>query len=182
MPGRVVVIGVLALVVIGGALVWRAVSTPTSTPHVAISHASAVRAQGKLQAISQAASQASHAGQTVRVIESFTDSELSSLANQEAQSKGLPFRNLVLHATAARTVQGGGLVRLAGQELPLSLEVVPTVAADRVHFQVTSIHVGTLPLPGPVTDQDLGQPPAGFHDLHVMVKEGQLTISGTAGP
>jgi hypothetical protein len=186
-----VALAALAVLLVCGLLVWRALFTAPPRPAVARSHASAVSAQHKMDAISAAAAQAAGQDRPVQVVETFTDSELSSLANERAQARGLPFSDLVLHATELGTVQGEGTLRVAGRELPLSLEIRPTVTADRVRFQVVSIHLGALPVPGALTDQvtrqvetglDLGQVPAGLHDLRVVVTSGRLTISGTARP
>jgi hypothetical protein len=183
--------GALLVLAMGGGLAWRAASTRSQLP-VRVSAANAQSAQSKMDALEQARAAAARAGHAVQVVETFSDAELSALANAQARARQLPFRDLSLHATAAGTVRGDGLVRVGGQELPLTLEVVPDVSADdRVHLRVTSIHVGTLPLPGAVADQvthsisqalDLGQPPAGYQHLRVEVADGRLTISGTAGP
>jgi hypothetical protein len=68
---------------------------------------------------------------------------------------------------------------------------VPVIDGDRVALHLNTIQVGSIPLPGPISDQltqsirtplELGQPITGFQGLKVSVSDGQLTVSGTAQP
>ena len=124
-------------------------------------------------------------------MQTFDDAEISALANQAAQAKGLPVDQIGLHATARGTIQGQARAHVAGQDVPVTLEGVPQVTDNRVTLNVTSTKVGSIPLPGPVSDEatrsirdplQLGQPITGFQDLRVAVSEGRLTVSGTEAP
>jgi hypothetical protein len=65
------------------------------------------------------------------------------------------------------------------------------ITGGRVALKVTSTQVGSVPLPGGITDQvtqsirqplELGQPITGFSDLRVALADGELTVSGIAEP
>jgi hypothetical protein len=180
----------LLVLAIGTYLAWGFVHQP-SGPTVTMSDASAASAHQKAEAFAQAAAQAQQTGRAVRVVETFDDAELSSLANEAAQVRGLPVEQISLHATGQGTVQGRAQAHVAGQTVPVSMEGVPVVTDGRVALNLTSTQVGAIPLPGPVSDQltqslrqplELGQPITGFQDLHVSVSDGQLTVSGVAQP
>ena len=145
---------VLVVLVAAGAYVaWGFVHQPPSVPQTTLSDAIAASAQQKAAAFASAQVQAQQTGRPVRVVETFSDAELSSLANEAAQSRGLPVDRINLHATAQGTVQGTAQAQVAGQTMPVSLEGVPVVTDNRVALNVTSTHVGALPLPGPISDQ-----------------------------
>jgi hypothetical protein len=186
--GLVVLLVVLA---VGGFLAWRFVHQAPATPAVTTSAAAAESGQQKALAFAEAAAQAQKTGRPVRVVETFDDAELSALANQAAEARSLPVDQISLHATGHGTVQGQAQAHVAGQAVPVTLEGVPEVSDSRVTLNVTSTHVGAIPLPGPVSDQvaasikqplALGEPISGFQDLRVAVADGQLTVSGVAEP
>jgi hypothetical protein len=184
--GLIVLIGVVAL---GGYLAWGFMHQSSSVPIVNTSLASNASAQQKVQAFANAQAQAQQSGKAVSVAETFDDAEISSLANDAAQSRGLPVSNISLHATSQGTVVGRAQAQVAGQSVPVTLEGVPVVSDNRVALNVTSTQVGSLP--GPISDQltqqlrqplELGEPIAGFDQLEVSVTTGQLTVTGVALP
>jgi hypothetical protein len=184
--GLIVLIGVLA---VGGYLAWGFVHQSSSMPIVTTSQASDASAQRKVEAFANAQAQAQQSGRAVSVAETFDDAELSSLANDAAQSRGLPVNNISLHATSQGTVEGRAEAQVAGQSVPVTLEGVPVVTDNRVALNVTNTQVGSLP--GPISDQltqqlrqplELGQPISGFSQLRVAVTNGQLTVTGVAQP
>lgn len=184
--GLIVLIGVVA---IGGYLAWGFLHPSSSVPVVTTSDASNTSAQQKVEAFANAQARAQQTGQAVRVAETFDDAEISSLANDAAQSRGLPVSDISLHATSQGTVQGRASAQVAGQTVPVTLEGVPVVSDNRVALNVTSTQVGSLP--GPISDQltqqlrqplELGQPVTGFDQLHVAVTDGRLTVTGVATP
>jgi hypothetical protein len=181
----------VAVLAVGGYLAWGFIHQAPSVPPSNASAATAARAQEKALAFAQAQAQAQRTGQPVKVVETFSDAELSSLANEAAQARGLPVDRISLHATGQGTVRGTGQAQVAGQTVPVSLEGVPVVTDNRVALNVTSTRVGTVPLPGPISDQvtqslrkplELGQPIEGFQQLRVAVTDGQMTVSGVAQP
>jgi hypothetical protein len=193
---RLLALGAVLAVAGGVAVAWHALVTAPPAPPVQVSSASAASARSKMHSLDDAKSRAAQSRQPIMVAETFTDSELSSMANQEAQTRNLPFSNLLLHATGAGVVEGQATVHVAGQDVPVSLEIVPTVTVDsqatsRLVLNVTRVQVGSVPLPGPLTDQvtasvrrslDVGLVPPGFHDVRVDVTLGKITISGVAVP
>ena len=170
-------------------LAWGFTHQQPSGPAIVTSAADAASAQQKAQSFADAQAQAQRTGRPVSVVEKFGDAEISSLANQEAQARGLPVDGISLHATGQGTVQGHGQAHVAGQSVPVTMEGRPVVNGNRVALNVTSTQVGSLP--GPLSDQvtqsfrqplELGQPITGFQDLHVAVTDGQVTVSGVAQP
>lgn len=179
----------LAVLAIGAYLAWGFVHQGSSVPIVATSQASDASAQQKVRAFAAAQAQAQQTGRPVRVAQTFDDAELTSLANDAAQAKGLPVANISLHATGQGTVQGRGDAQVAGQSVPVTFEGAPAVSNSRVALDVTSTHVGSLP--GPISDGltqqlrqplALGQPITGFDQLRVSVTDGHLTVTGVAQP
>src|SRR5215472_10933233 len=184
--GLIVLIAVLA---VAGYLAWGFMHQSSSVPVVSTSQASDASAQQKVQAFANAQARAQQSGQAVSVAETFDDAELSSLANDAAQARGLPASGISLHSTSQGTVEGRAQAQVAGQSVPVSLEGVPVVTDNRVALNVTSTQVGSLP--GPISNQltqqlrqplELGQPVSGFNQLHVTVTNGQLTVTGVAQP
>jgi hypothetical protein len=183
---------VLLLVVLGvvAYLAWGFLHQPTGS-QVSVSPADASSAVSKVDSFAQAAAQAQRTGKPVSVVQTFSDAELSSLATQAAQNQGLPLRQISLHSTGSGTIQGQAQADVAGQSVPVTLEGVPVIDGDRVALHLNSVQVGSIPLPGPISDQltqsirtplELGQPITGFQGLKVSVSDGQLTVSGTATP
>lgn len=181
----------LVVLAIGGYLAWGFIHQTPSVPPTSMSDATVASAQQKALAFADAQAKAERTGQPVKVVETFSDAELSSLANEAAQARGLPVNQISLHATGQGTVEGTGQAQVAGQTMPVTLEGVPVVTDNRVALNVTSTKVGSFPLPGPISDQvteqlrrplELGEPIQGFQQLHVAVREGELTVSGVAQP
>jgi uncharacterized protein YpmS len=184
--GLIVLIGVLA---VGGWLAWGFVHQSSSMPVVATSRASDASAQQKVAAFAIAQARAQQSGRAVSVAETFDDAELSSLANDAAQSRGLPVTNISLHSTSQGTVEGRAQAQVAGQSVPVTLEGVPVVSDGRVALDVRSTQVGSLP--GPISDQltqqlrqplELGEPVTGFDQVHLSVTNGRVTVTGVAQP
>lgn len=181
---------VLVALAVGAYVAWGFVHQPAGTV-VTSSPQDAQSAEQKALAFQAAQARAQQTGRAVSVAETFTDAELSSLANEQAQARGLPIDQISLHSTAQGTIQGQARAQVAGQELPVSLVGVPMVTDGRVALKVTSTQVGSVPLPGGITDQvtqsirqplELGQPITGFSDLRVALTDGELTVSGVAQP
>jgi uncharacterized protein YpmS len=180
----------LLVLAVGGYLAWGFINQ-SSGPHVTTSNATTASAQQKAESFVQAQQQAQRTGRAVKVVQTFSDAELSSLANEAAEARAMPVSGISLHSTDRGTVQGTATARVAGQTVPVTLEGVPVVTDNRVALDVTSTKVGSIPLPGPISDQvtqslkqplELGQPIQGFQQLQVSVTSGQLTVSGVASP
>jgi len=181
----------IALLAIAGYLVWNFVHQTSPGLQVTSSAAAANSGRQKAQAFAEAQAQAQRSGRPVSVIESFTDAELSSLANEAALQEGLPVDQISLHSTSQGTVKGQAQAHVAGTSVPVTLEGSPIVTDNRVALNVTSTHVGAVPLPGPLSDQvtqairrplQLGAPISGFQNVVVRATDGQLTVSGVAQP
>jgi hypothetical protein len=179
----------IAVLAIGGYLAWGFLHPSSSVPVVTTSQVSDASAQQKVLAFANAQARAAQTGRAVQVAETFDDAELSSLANDAAQSRGLPVSDISLHATGQGIVEGRANAQVAGQTVPVTLEGVPVVSDSRVALSVKSTQVGSLP--GPISDQltqqlrqplELGQPVSGFDQLHVAVTNGQVTVTGVAQP
>jgi hypothetical protein len=187
--GGLGLIVLLVVVAIGGYLAWGFTHQTSSVPAVSTSQATNASAQQKVEAFANAQARATQSGRPVQVAETFDDAELSSLAADAAEARGLPVSDISLHATGQGTVQGRANAQVAGQTLPVSLEGVPVVTDNRVALDVKSTQVGSLP--GPISDQltqqlrqplELGQPVTGFDQLRVNVTDGRMTVTGVAQP
>jgi hypothetical protein len=189
--GGLTLVVLLIVLAVGGYVAWGFLhQTPTRT--VAATPADSASAQQKALSFAQGKVRARLTGRPVSVVQTFDDAELSALANQAAQAKGLAVDQISLHATGHGTIQGSAQAHAGGQSVPVTLEGVPQVnEGNRLQLHVTSVGVGAFPLPGPIADQatksireplELGQPLTGYQDVHVTTSEGQLTVSGTATP
>jgi hypothetical protein len=185
---RALVLGVVAAVALVAG--WR-LTHPAPPSSVTLSAESAASARQKAQEIATAEARAQSTGRPVAVEETFSDSELSSLANQEAQDRELPFDQIVLHVTSRGTIQGQATSHVGGQDLPVAVEGVPEVSGDRVRLRITRTSLGGVPVPRTVADQlsqqvgqnlEFGQSLAGFDNLSVTTAEGHLTVQGRAIP
>ena len=188
---RLVVAAVLLLLVIaGGGFVYLNATTPYRTlPTVKVGAAQAAAAQKKVDALRN--SGGSRSGQPARVTQSFSDSELSSLANQEVQNQSLPLDNLVLHATAEGRIEGLGTAHWAGQSLPLFLVATVQVAGTgQLQLTIVESKLGRLNVPAALAGQinsavrqsvNLGET-LKLTDVSINVTQGMVTVSGVPTP
>ncbi|HZV48299.1 MAG TPA: hypothetical protein VFD49_00840 [Candidatus Dormibacteraeota bacterium] len=179
-----------AAVIAGG---WWLVARPGTGPAgVEMTAADAHSAENKIEAIVGARAQAVNSGRPVAIDETFSDGELSWLANQVAQEKGLPVEHVLLHATSGGTIQGEARGRIAGVSVPVTVEGVPEVGSDdRLRVRVTGVRVGAVPVPDGVLEGlaggvrrtlELGAPLTGYSRVHLTTTEGQVTVTAVADP
>jgi uncharacterized protein YpmS len=189
--GGLLVLAAVAALAAALAVAWRALAM-APPPRVAVSQQSAISADSKVRSMDDARGRATRTSRLVPVTQTFSDAEISSLANERARTRHLPFRDVVLHATRGGAVRGQAVAHVAGQDVPVTLEVVPTVTEDNhLVLRVTRIQVGGLPVPAPVAAEvqrsvqeaiDTGIVPADLADVRVQVGEGRVTVSGVARP
>ena len=189
--GRLALALLLLLVAVAGVAGWRFTHPEPAGPTVSLSAAAAESGRQKVDRLADAGAEADRSGRPVPVSQTFTDSELSSLASDEARARGLPFERVLLHATGSGTIQGQATAYAGGQHFPVSFEVVPEATDDSIHVRVTRLSVAALPLPGPVGGQmvgqlqqllDVQQAVVPLHQLSVRTSEGRVTVSGVAAP
>ncbi|HLH69271.1 MAG TPA: hypothetical protein VKY90_09640 [Candidatus Dormibacteraeota bacterium] len=180
-----------ALVVVGGG--WWLVARPAAGPaQVEMTADDARSAEGKIEAIIGARAQAVNSGQPVAVDETFSDGELSWLANQVAEKKGLPVEHVLLHATSDGTIQGEARSQVGGVSVPVRVEGVPEVGPDdRLRVRVTGVQVGVVPVPEVVLGRlagrvrealELGEPLTGYSQVHLTTTNGAVTVTAVADP
>jgi hypothetical protein len=180
-------------VVAGGGYLYHTATTPFRTlPPVEVDAAHATAAERKIDGLRGVGTEGGRPGQPATVTESFSDSELSSLANQELRNQSLPLDNVVLHATAAGTIEGLATAHWGGQSLPLFLvATVQVVGGNRLQLTIIDSKLGQLSVPAPLADQinsaarqslSLGQS-LGMDRATVTVTLGMVTVSGvTSAP
>jgi hypothetical protein len=179
------------IMAIGGG--WWLVARPDAGPaHVKMTAADARSAEDKVEAIIGARAQAVNSGRPVAVDETFSDGELSWLANQVAERKGLPVRHVLLHATSAGTIQGEVRGQVGGVSVPVQVEGVPEVGSDdRLRVKVTGVQVGALPVPDAVLGRlagrvhealELGEPLIGYSQVRFITTDGAVTVTAVAEP
>ncbi len=72
--------------------------------------------------------------------ESFTDSELTSLANQKLHGPSIRLDNVIVHATAYGTIESQAKAHWGGQTMPLN---VPQPLTDQINSLVEqSLNLG----------------------------------------
>jgi hypothetical protein len=179
---------VLLLAVAGVGYLYHSATTPHRTlPPVEVDAVQAAAAERKLDALRNAGAGAGNAAQQTAVSESFSDSELSSLANRDLQGQSIPLDNLVLHATANRTIEGQATAHWAGQSLPLFVVVtIEVVGGNRLQVTIVDSKLGQLSVPQSLSDQiesalsqslDLGVT-GNIEQLTINVTQGWVTVSG----
>jgi uncharacterized protein YpmS len=170
---------------------WRFFQGQPQSPTVQVSQSDAQSGRSKAAALAAAAAEANRTGRPQTVTETFTDGELTSLANDQAAARNLPVDQVVLHATSQGTIDGRAQAYAAGQPVPVTFRLLPEVAGNTLRLRVQDLSLGSVPLPAPVTSQILDQVRQivevkrsfdGLHQLRVTTTEGQVTVTGTAQP
>jgi hypothetical protein len=191
----------LAVLVIGGGLLYRAVTTPyVSLAAVPTSDAAAKSAQAKLSQVGAAADQANSTGKPVPVSITLSDAEMTSLATDAIsvveQTRSVPgIDGIAVHAAGQGTIQVQGRVHTLLGTVPIYV-ALRLASNDQKSFSVsvTEARVGVIPLPaavvGGIVDQvrqqvidrlNVTQAPAYDH-AKVNVEVGRLTIGATLKP
>ena len=184
---------VLLLVVLAGAAFagWRYFQAQPASPSVRVSESAAESGRSKAAALANAPAEASRTGRPQPVTETFTDAELTSLANEQAAARNAPVDQVVLHATNQGTIEGRAQAYAGGQSVPVTFQLLPEVQGNTLRLRVQQLSLASVPLPEPVasqvTDQirkvlDVQRSFNGLQQLHVTTTEGQVTVSGVAQP
>jgi hypothetical protein len=183
---RLFAAAVLLLVVAGGGYLYHSATTPYRTlPAVKVDATQAAAAQRKVDALRNSSNGGT--GRPARVTQSFSDSELTSLANQELQNQSLPLDNLVLHATAEGRIEGLATAHWAGQSLPLFLVATVQVSGtNQLQLTIVESKLGQLNVPAALSSQinsavrqtvNLGET-LKMNEVSVSVTLGMVTVSG----
>jgi hypothetical protein len=189
--GRLAFVVVLLVLAVAAFAGWRYFQGQAATPSVQVSPSDAQSGRSKAAALAGAGAEASRTGRPQTVTETFTDAELTSLANEQAAARNLPVDQVVLHATSQGTIDGHAQAYAAGQPVPVTFRLLPEVADNTLRLRVQELSLGSLPLPAPVTSQVLDQVRQivdvkrsfdGLQQLHVTTTEGRVTVTGTAQP
>jgi hypothetical protein len=188
--GRLALIALLLLAAAGVAG-WQFLHSQPAGPKVQVSETDDRSGRDKVAALAGAVAMANRTGRPQAVSETFTDAELSSLANDQAYARALPVDQVVLHATAQGTIEGRARASAAGQQVPVTFQLVPRVADDTLRLEVQQVSLASVPLPGPLANQvldqvrqavDVRQSLGGLRQLQVKTSEGAVTVSGVAQP
>ena len=171
-----------------GAYAYHSATQPYVQLHpVAASRASAQQAQAKIDKLSQALSLARSSGQPQPVSQTFTDSELTSLADQDLS--GSPISNLILHSSSAGYIEGTGTATLAGQSFPLYLRASIVISGGEPALHLSDVRLGSMSAPSALVTQieaalhqSLVLSQSGLSGLKVAFGNGEVTISGAAEP
>jgi len=188
---RVFAAAVLVLIVAGGGYLYYSATTPYRTlPPVQINALQSGAALRKVDALRNPGLETGK-NQATAVTESFSDSELSSLANQELQSRSLPIEKLVVHATGNGTIEGQATARWAGQALPIFLiATIHVVGGSRLQVTIVESKLGRVTMPQTLSDEietvltehlNLSQA-LRLDPLTITVTEGVVTVRGMAKP
>lgn len=189
--GRLTLVFVLLVLAAAAVAGWRFVHPEPAPLAVNLSETAAQSGRSKVDAMALAEMQATRTGRPVPVSQTFTDSEISSLANEQARAQRLPVEHVLLHATSRGIIQGQATAYAGGQQVPVSFDAVPEASEANIRVRVTRVNVAALPLPGPVADQLTGQlqqllsvprSTVPLNQLQVITSEGRVTVTGVAQP
>jgi len=188
--GRLALATLLLLLVVAGVVAWQFTHSQPG-PSVQGSETDNQSGRAKVAAMTSAVAAAQRTGRSQQVSETFTDAELSSLANDQAQARSLPVDQIALHATGQGFIDGRARASAGGQQVPVTFQLVPRVADDTLRLEVQQVSLASVPLPGPVANQvldqvrqavDVRQSLGGLRQLRVTTSEGAVTVSGVAEP
>jgi hypothetical protein len=180
-------VAVTVVVAAGLYALWR-MSTPL--PPVDVTASVEQSADAKVQAFAVARARAEATGHPIRVSETFTDAELTWLANRAAEDRDAPVQDVVLHVDGG-TVEAQAEAIAHGQTLPVRVAGTPRVNGDRVSFQITSLRIGPLPVPPILLDRfgssmrqalEVGSSLSGFTQVQIQTANGSSTVSAVAEP
>ncbi|MDQ6922296.1 MAG: DUF2993 domain-containing protein [Candidatus Dormibacteraeota bacterium] len=189
--GRLAFVVMLLLLAVAAFAGWRFFQGQAATPSVQVSQSDAQSGRSKAAALAGAGAEASRTGRPQTVTETFTDAELTSLANDQAAARNLPVDHVALHATGQGTIDGWAQAYAAGQPVPVTFRLLPEVADNTLRLRVQELSLGSVPLPPPVTSRVLDQVRQivdvkrsfdGLRQLRVTTTEGQVTVTGVAQP
>ena len=185
---KLIALAGLILATGAGVYLYQSVTTPyRNLPPVRATAAATAAAQVKLDAVRAAVQQARLTGKPAFVSESFTDSELSSLANQELFGHSFPVDNVVVHATAGGMIQSQANAHWGGQTLALFLvATINVVNGNQPQLKIVKAKTGRLDVPKALTNQinkaveqrlNIG-PALNLDEVKVTIGEGLVTITG----
>jgi hypothetical protein len=189
--GRLTFVVMLLLLAVAAFAGWRYFQGQSPNPAVQVSQGDAQSGRSKAAALAGAAAEARRTGRPQTVSETFTDAELTSLANDQASARNLPVDQVVLHATGQGTIDGKAQAYAAGQPVPVTFRLLPVVQGNALRMNVQDLRMGSVPLPAPVTSQvldqvrqivDVNRSFDGLQNLRVTTTEGQVTVTGVATP
>jgi hypothetical protein len=183
---------VLVLAVAGGGYLYYSATTPyRALPAVHVNAVQAAAAEHKVDALRNFGGRTGKTGQPPTLTESFSDGELSSLANQELKNHSLPVDKLVMHATAEGTIESQATAHWGGQTLPLfAVATIHVVSGNRLQVTIIESKLGRVDVPSSLSDQinsaiaeslNLGRT-LNMDQLKIIVNEDLVTISGVAKP
>jgi hypothetical protein len=150
-------------------------------------------ARQKLDMIKSAEYYPEQQHKTATVSVTFSDEELTWLANWKAGRSGASVDAFVLHSTANGTVESQFNLHAGPMSFPVYMVTRPNVAdRNRVQFQILESKWGRLDPPGPVVSQ-INQTAQQvysaslehtrkFDDIQLDVKEGQFTVRAVNNP
>lgn len=150
-------------------------------------------ARQKLDLIKSAEYYPEQQHKTATVSVTFSDEELTWLANWKAGRSGATVDTFVLHSTANGTVESQFNLHAGPMSFPVYMVTRPSVAdRNRVQFQILESKWGRLDPPGPVVSQ-INQTAQQvysaslehtrkFDDIQLEVKEGQFTVRAVNNP
>jgi hypothetical protein len=181
---------VLVVAVAAGGYFYYSLTTPyPALPAVQVNAVQAAAAERKVDALRNSGGAAGKTGQPPTLTETFSDSELSSLANQELQSHSLPIDKLVVHAAANGTIESQATAHWGGQTLPLFMvATIQVVGGNRLQVTIIESKLGRVSVPSSLSDQinsaltqsmNLGRT-LNMDQLVITVTEGLVTVSGVA--
>jgi hypothetical protein len=189
--GRLALAALLLLLAVAAFAGWQFLHSQPAGPNVRVSETDDRSGRDKVAALTRAVAVANQTRRPQAVSQTFTDAELSSLANDQAYARALPVDQVVLHATGQGTIEGRARATAAGQQVPVTFQLVPRVADDTLRLEVQQVSLASVPLPGPVANQvldqvrqavDVRQSLGGLRQLRVTTSEGAVTVSGVAEP
>ena len=183
-------LGVLVLLVGLCSLAYHNATQPYRTlPRITLSSDSLAAAQAKVDGVQSAFDRAQASRQAQPFSQTFTDGELTSLADQKLDPTEIT--GLSLHSSADGYVEATATGRIGGQQFPLYIRARISTADGHPQLTLIDTRIGSVAAPGLLKDQinnalqqsasaDFNQ--SRVADLKVGVTAGQITVSGTAEP
>lgn len=191
-----VAMGLALLVAVGGGSLYvLAQQTPsigTGLKAIPVTKQAQQSFEDKVRAMEQAAAAAKASGKAQPVTQTFTEAELTSVANSYTAGApaGLQTTDTQIHLSGGNVV-ATSTVNVAGLNVPVGIVATPTVQNGQVQMVVQQVQTGGFPLPEAVNQQLQAQigrsiDPSAFGIpmtvSNLQVQNGQLVVQGTAKP
>jgi hypothetical protein len=184
--------GVAAVVVLGIVSYFAIAAMPHKSLQVSSDPTTAASAGAKLDHIKSVEYGPDQHHQTETASETFTDAELTWLANNRVQRSKLPFDGIVVHTNDDGTLESQFNDHMGPIIFPVYVRIRATVQSNQVNIEILESKFGQWDVPAGVSnglrqalDQIYGlsrEHTKNFDDITVSITQGKLAVTVVGSP